>query len=292
MNYYSFEITTPQYDEEKGDVITALLSDLPFDTFEDTGHCLKAYISEDNWTQDIENQLVELSKTLDFQFEKTFIPYQNWNVLWESNFEPIRIDDFVAVRADFHPPTVDENGNQSVQFDLVINPKMAFGTGHHETTYMMMQLMQDIDFKGKKVLDYGCGTGILAILASKLQAEYIEAVDIEAASFENTIENCAINDVKNIKPFEGTLEVIEATDFDIILANINRNVILDSLFSLKNKLNVTANGVRQAGVLLISGFLKEDETVMREAVLKNGFKIINTIQRGNWLCMRLNMGNS
>ena len=292
MNYYSFEITTPQYDEEKGDVITALLSDLPFDTFEDTGHCLKAYISEDNWTQDIENQLVELSQTLDFQFEKTFIPYQNWNVLWESNFEPIRIDDFVAVRADFHPPTVDENGNQSVQFDLVINPKMAFGTGHHETTYMMMQLMRDIDFKGKKVLDYGCGTGILAILASKLRAEYIEAVDIEAASFENSIENCAINDVKNIKPFEGTLEVIEATDFDIILANINRNVILDSLFSLKNKLNVTANGVRQAGVLLISGFLKEDETVMQEAVLKNGFKIINTIQRGNWLCMRLNMGNS
>lgn len=284
MNYYSFEITTPQYDEEKGDVITALLSDLPFDTFEDTGHCLKAYISEDNWTQDIENQLVELSKSLDFQFEKTFIPYQNWNVLWESNFEPIRIDDFVAVRADFHPPTVDENGNQSVHFDLVINPKMAFGTGHHETTYMMMQLMRDINFEGKKVLDYGCGTGILAILASKLRAEYIEAVDIEVASFENTVENCKINDVDNVKAFEGTLEVIEATDFDIILANINRNVILDSLFSLKNKLN-------NEGVLLISGFLKEDETVMSEAVLKNGFEIINTIQRGNWLCMRLNMGN-
>ena len=284
MNYYSFEITTPQYDEEKGDVITALLSDLPFDTFEDTGHCLKAYISEEQLTQDIENQLVELSKTLDFQFEKTFIPYQNWNVLWESNFEPIRIDDFVAVRADFHPPTVDENGNQTVLFDLVINPKMAFGTGHHETTYMMMQLMRDINFEGKKVLDYGCGTGILAILASKLRAEYIEAVDIEAASFENTIENCKINNVQNVKAFEGTLEVIEASDFDIILANINRNVILDSLFSLKNKLNTD-------GVLLISGFLKEDETVMQKAVLENGFKITNTIQRGNWLCMLLNMGN-
>lgn len=284
MNYYSFEITTPQYDEEKGDVITALLSDLPFDTFEDTGYCLKAYISEDNWTQDIENQLVELSKTLDFQFEKTFIPYQNWNVLWESNFEPIRIDDFVAVRADFHPPMVDEKGEQAVLFDLIINPKMAFGTGHHETTYMMMQLMRDISFKGKKVLDYGCGTGILAILASKLQAEYIEAVDIEVASFENTIENCIINDIQNVKAFEGTLEIIEASDFDIILANINRNVILDSLFSLKNKLNTE-------GVLLISGFLKEDETIMKEAVLKSGFKIIQTNQRGNWLCMRLNMGN-
>ena len=205
-------------------------------------------------------------------------------MLWESNFEPIQIDDFVAVRADFHPPTVDEKGNQSVQFDLVINPKMAFGTGHHETTYMMMQLMRDINFEGKKVLDYGCGTGILAILASKLKAEYLEAVDIEAASFENTVENCKINEVQNVKAFEGTLEVIDASDFDIILANINRNVILDSLFSLKNKLNTE-------GVLLISGFLKEDETVMKEAVIKNGFKIINTIQRGNWLCMRLNIGN-
>ena len=163
---------------------------------------------------------------------------------------------------------------------------MAFGTGHHETTYMMMQLMRDIDFVGKKVLDYGCGTGILAILASKLEAQYIEAVDIEAASFENTIENGKINDVQNVQAFEGTLEVIEASDFDIILANINRNVILDSLFSLKNKINVTSNAV-----LLISGFLKEDETVMKEAVLKNGFEIIQTIQRGNWLCMRLNMGS-
>lgn len=282
MNYFSFDITTPHYDEEKGDIITALLSELPFETFEDTGSGLKAYISEENLTENIEDHIIQLSETLDFQYIKTFIPYQNWNVLWESNFEPIRIDDFVTVRADFHAPTVDENGHQTVLFDLVINPKMAFGTGHHETTYMMMQLMRDINFDGKKVLDYGCGTGILAILASKLKAHHLEAVDIEAASYENTLENCRINNVYNIKAFEGTLDAIDATDFDIILANINRNVILDSLVSLKNKLNTE-------GVLLISGFLIDDENVMREAILNHQFKIVNTIQRGNWLCMHLHV---
>ncbi len=290
MNYYSFEITPPQYNEEDNDVLTALLSDLPFDTFEDTGTCLKAYISEENCTPEIENELVVLSKELDFQFIKTFIPYQNWNVLWESNFEPIQVDDFVAVRADFHAPTplFNPQTSEGVLFDLVINPKMAFGTGHHETTYMMMQLMQHINFEGAKVLDYGCGTGVLAILASKLRAEVIEAVDIEIASFDNTIENCVINQVENVKAFHGTLDVIAAHDFDVILANINRNVILESISSLKNKLHTVRKDSFGEGVLLISGFLKEDETIMREAVIRNGFTVQNIIQRGNWLCMHLN----
>jgi ribosomal protein L11 methyltransferase len=277
MNYYSYDITTPQYNEEKGEVLTAVLGDLPFDTFEDTGSSLKVYIPEEDLTAEVEKEFSELAQQFDFQYVKTFIPYQNWNMLWESNFNPIQVDDFVAVRADFHPPT------EGVEFDLVINPKMAFGTGHHETTYMMMQLMREMQFEGKKVLDYGCGTGILAILASKLKATYIEAVDIELPSFDNTIENCEINDVANVKPFHGTLDVIKASDFDIILANINRNVILDSLKSLKSKIKQPKSV--ETGVLLISGFLKEDETIMSEAVIANGFTILKTIQKGNWLCM-------
>ena len=289
MNYYSFEIAPPQYSEEENDVLTAILSDLPFDTFEDTGTSLKAYISEENCTSEFENELLDLSQELNFQFVKTFIPYQNWNVLWESNFQPIQVDNFVAVRADFHPPTplYGSETSEGVIFDLVINPKMAFGTGHHETTYMMMQLMQGIPFKGAKVLDYGCGTGVLAILASKLRATEIEAVDIELASYENTIENCTINNVDNVKPFHGTLQAIEAHDFDVILANINRNVILDSISSLKNKLKTVNKDSLGEGVLLISGFLKEDEATLREAVIKNDFTIHTTIQRGNWLCMHL-----
>jgi ribosomal protein L11 methyltransferase len=254
-----------------------------------SGTSLKAYISEENCTPDFENELLDLSKEWDFTLIKTFIPYQNWNVLWESNFQPIQVGNFVAVRADFHPPTPSYNSEtqEGVVFDLVINPKMAFGTGHHETTYMMMQLMQYLPFEGTKVLDYGCGTGVLAILASKLRATEIEAVDIEVASFDNTIENCIINNVDNVKAFHGTLQTIEADNFDVILANINRNVILESLSSLKNKLQTVRKDKVGEGILLISGFLKEDEAIMREAVIKNDFTIDTTIQRGNWLCMHL-----
>ena len=274
MNYYEIEITPPQYSEEKGEILIALLSDLPFDTFEEMATGIKAFIKEEDWNETVENQLIETSETFEFAYKKTYIPYQNWNAVWESNFQPIQVDDFVGLRADFHPPT------EGVIFDLVINPKMAFGTGHHETTYMVMQLMRDLDFNGKKVLDYGCGTGILAILASKLGATKIEAVDIEEASYDNTIENCAINDVQNVQPFCGTLDVIPSSDFDIILANINRNVILYSLSDLKKQLN-------KGGILLISGFLKQDENILLDATKKEGFKHVETKHRGNWLSMSL-----
>jgi ribosomal protein L11 methyltransferase len=276
MNYYVFDITTPQFSIENNEILTVYLGELPFETFEDTDMGLKAYIQEKELTDKVEKKVARLGKKHGFNFSKTFIAYQNWNVLWESNFEPIKVDDFVGLRADFHPPT------EGVQFDLVINPKMAFGTGHHETTYMMMQLMRDIDFKGKRVLDYGCGTGILAILASKLEASTIEAVDIEFPAYENTIENCTINNVENIKAVFGQLSDIESSNFDIILANINRNVILDSLDSLKNKLNTE-------GVMLISGFLIEDENVLVEALKKHNFTIKNKLHKRIWLCMRLEL---
>jgi ribosomal protein L11 methyltransferase len=279
MDYYVFDILPPQYEtqnerfsEERTDILMATLGELPFNTFEESEKGFKAYIAAEDLTQIIENQLITLSHELDFVYHKTFIPYQNWNELWESNFEPIEVDDFVYLRADFHPH------NPNVQFELTINPKMAFGTGHHATTYMMMQLMREIDFTDKKVLDYGCGTGILAILASKLKASDLEAVDIELPSYENTIENCTINGVQNVKPFHGTLDAIISTDFDIILANINRNVILDSLADLKNKLNTE-------GVILFSGFLTEDENVMLTAFEKYDFKLLKKLERNNWLCL-------
>ena len=184
------------------------------------------------------------------------------------------MDDFVAVRADFHPNT------EGVEFDLIVNPKMAFGTGHHETTYMMMQHMRSMNFKGKKVLDYGCGTGILAILASKLGAIDLEAVDIEEPSYENTIENCAINHVDTVKAICGILDDVPSHDFDVILANINRNIIIDSLDDLKSRLNTE-------GVLLISGFLKMDENTILQATNYAGFTHQKTLYRGNWLSMLL-----
>ena len=288
MNYYVLDITPPPdslgtspYSEEKNEIIIAVLGDLPFDTFEETLTGVKAYMPETAWNADIEAQMTELSQDFGFSFTKTFIPYQNWTVIWESNFQPIQVDDFVGLRADFHPPTVFKDSfGEGVKFDLVINPKMAFGTGHHETTYMVMQLMRDVDFVGKKVMDYGCGTGILAILAEKLGAADLEAVDIEEASFENTIENCAINDVHHVKPFCGRLDAVPSSDFDVILANINRNVILYSLPDLKKRL-------KKGGIILISGFLKTDEQILLDATAKEGFSHLETKQRGNWLSMKL-----
>lgn len=272
MNYYAVDITPKVYDAERLDILTAVLGELPFDTFEETETGLKAYMPEKEWTQSVENEVIALGEAFDFQFDKTFIPYQNWNAVWESNFQPIQVDDFVAVRADFHPNT------EGVEFDLVVNPKMAFGTGHHETTFMMLQHMRSMDFKGKKVLDYGCGTGILAILASKLGAIDLEAVDIEPPSYENTIENSMINNVSNVQAICGILEDVPSRNFDVILANINRNIIIDSLEDLKNRLTTE-------GSLLISGFLKIDENMMLQATNYAGFQHQKTMQRGNWLSM-------
>ncbi len=281
MNYYAVDITPKKYTLERVEILTAVLGELPFDTFEETETGLKAYMPEAELTENIEQELTELSQEFDFNFDKIFIPYQNWNSVWESNFQPIQVDDFVAVRADFHPHT------EGVVFDLVVNPKMAFGTGHHETTYMMMQQMRTIDFKGKKVLDYGCGTGILAILASKLGAIDLEAVDIEQPSYENTIENCAVNHVKNVTSIWGILDNVPSHDFDIILANINRNIIIDSLDDLKNRLKKREKPSDTEGVLLISGFLKIDENTILQATNYAGFKHQKTLNRGNWLSMLL-----
>ncbi len=155
---------------------------------------------------------------------------------------------------------------------------MAFGTGHHETTFMMVQLMQTLDFEQKKVLDFGCGTGVLAILASKLKAATpIDAVDIEEQSYLNTIENAENNGVANINTFQGSLEIIKSSDYDIILANINRNVILQYLPDLYQKLNPN-------GLIAFSGFLKQDEALLVENAQKAGFELQKTKERGKWIC--------
>jgi ribosomal protein L11 methyltransferase len=279
MNYIAIDFIPPQYDSELLDILTALLGELPFESFEETEDGLRGFIPEKKLTKRIDNQLVKISDRFGLERRQSLIPYQNWNAIWESNFSPIQVGNFVAARAEFHPPT------EGVVFDLIINPKMAFGTGHHETTFMMMQFMKTVDFKGKKVLDYGCGTGILAILAAKMGAIALEAVDIEQPSFENTIENCQINGVSNVKTIHGLLSDVPSSDFNVILANINRNVILDSLSDLKNRFGT------EGGILLISGFLEEDADMILDAAKANNFVHSATQQKGKWLSMKLVMGD-
>jgi ribosomal protein L11 methyltransferase len=275
MNYWKYTLHT---DPETAEMLLAFLVDSAFDTYEETPEALQAYLpAADGTNADrdqaaVESTLTEMQQQFVFTWEKTFLPGKNWNEIWESNFQPVVVGHFCAARADFHAAI------PGVRYDLVINPKMAFGTGHHETTWQCLAALEHLPVAGKRLLDYGCGTGILAILASKLGAKEVEAVDIEEESYRNTIENCAVNDVHQVIPRCGTLDQVEGREFDGIMANINRNVILESLPRLNALL-------KPGGWMLTSGFLKQDETVMLEAAAQNDFSVQSVQQRGNWLCV-------
>ncbi|MBK9016050.1 MAG: 50S ribosomal protein L11 methyltransferase [Saprospiraceae bacterium] len=270
MDYYQYSIST---DPAQNDILIALLSHLPFDTFEETESGFNAFLPDNGNEAEAETELEALQQRFNFEFEKTHIPGQNWNEIWESNFHPVIVGSFCSIRADFHEPLA------GMEHELVINPKMAFGTGHHETTFSVIEIMQGIQFADKNVLDYGCGTGVLAILASRLGARHIEAVDIEVESYRNTLENSQINGAENVSAIHGILTDVPGKDFDIILANINRNVILDSLGSLFELL-------KPAGLLVVSGFVLDDEQLMADSLQKQGFTILETKRKNNWLAMK------
>jgi len=268
MNYYKISIATST---QKQDLIIALLSELGYDAFEQEEFSLKTYKTENDFD---ETPLQQLAEQLEFTYKTKLIPNQNWNVLWESNFQPIQINDFCAIRADFHPHF------PHVEHEITVNPKMAFGTGHHETTYMMMEQMKQISFQGKKVLDFGCGTGILSILAEKLGANNILALDNDPLSFENTKENMAVNQSSKIKIQLGVLADLKDKGYDIILANINRSVILNTLAHLFQK-------IKAGGMILFSGILEVDENLLKRKVEQLGFAVLNTEHRGEWICLKV-----
>lgn len=271
MDYYKFEFHTS---EEQNEILVAFLGELPFEVFEDTELGFDAYIPAKECDDQIIQEIENLQERFPCFYQKKLIKYQNWNAIWESNFKPIVVGTFCGIRADFHPPLTE------VQHEIIINPKMAFGTGHHETTWMMIAAMEKLDFSEKKVFDFGCGTGILAILASQLGAEKIDALDIELPSYENTIENAQINQISNIEAIHGTLPKTQHLTYDIILANINRHVILDSLSTLHNMLP-------SGGKLLISGILNSDKKLVQQSAKEAGFTYEGTNLKNNWICMQL-----
>ncbi len=271
MDYWEYRLEIPA---EYRDIVLAFLAELPFDMFEELPEGLAAFLPLAADDGSIDDQLYRLAEQYSFSFERRRLAGKNWNEEWEAAFSPIRVGNFCGVRADFHSPITD------TRFEIIINPKMAFGTGHHETTYLMIQLMESLAWNGAKVLDYGSGTGILAILAAKLGATMVDAVDIEAAAYDNAIENAQINGVDSIHVIQGTLDAVLDTGYDVILANINRNVILDSLPSLYEKL-------KPGGVLLISGLLVRDADLLREASLRQRFTIDGQWSKGEWVAMKL-----
>lgn len=258
-------------DQEKKETLMAMLSALDFIGFEETEDGLLAYLEEPAYN---EEEINNIADQFQIGFHKEVVGKRNWNEEWEKNFEPVIIDGFCSVRAYFHPKP------DNVEYDIVITPKMSFGTGHHATTALMMEFMRSLDFKDKTVFDFGTGTGILAILAEFLGATSVVAIDNDDWSVENAIENCERNNAHKIKIQLATADDIEpGLQFDIILANINRHILLEYM-------NRMAMQLKPGGTLLLSGILPEDIAMVREAAEQSGFVYQQEKVMNNWACIQ------
>jgi ribosomal protein L11 methyltransferase len=262
---YTFTISPLEPTRE---ILVAELAQLGFESFEETATGLLAYIPEDEAPENISELYVVQQAKNSIRYTTETIAPKNWNAQWEADFKPVHVGDRCVIRAPFHP-------EPSCDYDVVIQPKMSFGTGHHETTELMVQLLLDTDCSGKKVLDMGTGTGVLAILAEKMGAASVAAFDIDSWSYENSKENCTLNHCTKVEVHLGDTTAVTATDFDIIIANINRNVLLQQLPDYAKRL-------RPSGVLLLSGFYLNDLQVLKEKATFNGLKWEHHIVKNDW----------
>jgi ribosomal protein L11 methyltransferase len=258
---------------EQNEILIALIADAGFDMFEEREDGVNGYIPSANFNKyEIDDLLQSNPFISNIRYETSLIKDQNWNKEWEKNFEPVLIAGSVFIRAPFHPPS-------QYPVELIIEPKMSFGTGHHSTTALMIELMMGINMQNKKVLDMGCGSGVLAILAEKRGAEEVVAIDFDNWAFQNTLENVSRNHCERIEVKEGTAELINGLSFEIILANINRNVLLADMDKYFRSLS---NG----GVLLLSGILKEDEQLIRSGAKDLGLTHQQTVGHENWIAIQ------
>jgi ribosomal protein L11 methyltransferase len=255
------------------EILIAELGELPFESFVESEFGVTAYIQKQLWNEDILEGLFIMNSP---QFFITYtieeIEQVNWNEEWEKNFDPIDVDGKCHVRAPFHPKT-------DAEFDIVIEPKMSFGTGHHETTHMMIQHLLDMEIKGMKTLDMGCGTAILAILAEMKGAQPIDAIDIDNWCYLNSIENAGRNNCRHISVYEGDAALLEGKKYDLIIANINRNILLNDMQQYVDCLN-------KNGTLLLSGFYEEDIPAIDESCTSKGLSFVKKLQRNNWVSLK------
>jgi ribosomal protein L11 methyltransferase len=269
---YNF-ILSPK--EPTTEILIAELGNVGFESFVENEDGVTAYIQKEAWTADILEAVFVLSSgEFSIEYTQSEVEQTNWNAEWEKNFNPIQVDNLVSIRAPFHD-------NPNLKYDIVIEPKMSFGTGHHETTHMMVQHLLQLELTGKKVLDMGCGTGILAIFAEMKGAKPLDAIDIDTWCYENSIENVERNGCENITVYKGDAALLVNKKYDVIIANINRNILLMDM-------EVYVNCLNKKGVLLLSGFYKEDIPVIDAAVSKYGLKLETTVYRNNWVALKYN----
>lgn len=267
---YNFTVTPK---EPATEILVAELGNVGFESFVENDNGVTAYIQKNEWNPSILDEIFVLSSNeFSIDYNQKEVAQTNWNAEWEKNFNPIQVENLVSIRAPFHE-------NPNLPYDIVIEPKMSFGTGHHETTHMMVQHLIALDVTNKKTLDMGCGTGILAIFAEMKGAKPIDAIDIDNWCYQNSIENIERNHCSNISVYEGDASLLKDKKYDIIIANINRNILL-------NDMKVYTNCLNNNGVLLLSGFYKEDITIINEEVTKYNLSLTKTIERNNWVALR------
>jgi len=255
------------------EILIAELGVAGFESFVENEAGVTAYIQKQDWNTAILNDILVLnSKEFSISFTEKEVAQTNWNSEWEKNFEQIQVDNLVSIRAPFHE-------DPQLKYDIVIEPKMSFGTGHHETTHMMVQHLINLDLEGKKTLDMGCGTGILAIFAEMKGAKPIDAIDIDNWCYLNSIENAERNKCSQITVYEGDVSLLTAKKYDVLIANINRNILLNDLKTYTNCLD-------KDGILLLSGFYQEDIPVIDSEVSNCGLVLEKTIERNNWVALK------
>ncbi len=272
MTYLEFRFEVPPSME--AETMVGLLSQMPFEAYQEAGEEVIAYLQSTDDQPAFRTALAEMTATFEWTYTEQVIPDQNWNAIWESNFQPIQVGHFVRVKAEFHP------SDPAVRHEIIIQPRMAFGTGHHPTTYLMMEAMGELDFTGKRVLDYGCGTGILAILAAQIGASPVVGVDNEEAAYENSLANARRNGVAWIDFYLGTLQDVPTGPYDMVLANINRNVIQQSMPSLHQY-------TQPGGYVLVSGILRQDADQIENDARAAFFSPIQRAARGEWVFILL-----
>jgi len=255
------------------EILIAELGYAGFESFVETEEGVIAYIQKEEWHEAILNDIQILnSEEFKITFTSEEIEQTNWNEEWEKNFNPIIVNDQCSVRAPFH-----EKPNTA--YDIIIEPKMSFGTGHHETTHMMIQHILKTEFTDKSVLDMGCGTGVLAILAEMKGAKPIDAIDYDNWCYLNSLENVERNNAKHITVLEGDASLLPGRHYDVVIANINRNILLNDMATYAATLN-------ENGILFLSGFYNDDIPIIEAECNKQGLKHVETLERNNWVALK------
>jgi ribosomal protein L11 methyltransferase len=264
------QITFVTADTEIKEVLIARLGEVDYYAFEETDDALHAFILPQDYNEAI---LTEIAATYHLSPSVNTIKQQNWNAIWEADFQPIIVDDFCTIRAHFHDMPI------TTLHEIVITPKMSFGTGHHATTLQMIKAMRNINWNDVNVLDFGTGTGILAILANMKGAKKVIAIDNDEWSYENAIENVERNNCNNVTVNIGSIEDVSHDQFDVILANINKNILLQYALILVDKM-------KAGGTLLISGIIEEDRSDMIQAYEQAGLHLVDETELSNWLMLK------